>query len=1303
MAPSDQHIPPATTMVGHIIRFCLLHKVVVGLVLLAVVGWGLMVAPFDFNLGGLPRDPVPVDAIPDIGENQQIVFTKWEGRSPQDVEDQVSYPLTVALLGLPGVKTVRSFSMFGFSSIYVIFDDTVEFYWSRSRVLEKLASLPQGTLPQEVKPTLGPDATALGQVFWYTLEGRDENGKPAGGWDLAELRSIQDWYVRYALMGVQGISEVASIGGFVKEYQVDVDPDALRAAGVTLEQVFKAIKQSNIDVGARTIEINRVEYVIRGIGFIKNLEDIEQAVIKTTDNLPVRIGDVANVSLGPALRRGVLDKGGSEVVGGVVVVRYGDNPLAAIDRIKNKIGEISPGLPSKTLADGTKSKVTIIPFYDRSRLIHETLDTLKVALGEEILITIIVVLVAVMHFKSSFLISSMLPLAVLLSFIGMKIFKVDANIVALSGIAIAIGTIVDMSIIICENILRRLDEADPEEHSIKIIYEAATEVGSAVLTAVSTTIVSFLPIFTMQAAEGKLFKPLAYTKTFALIASVILAITVLPPLAHLLFSKTRTNNRPAFIQFIFPALLIIAGLLVTWRMSNFGLILVGIGIYRFALEWLPLKITLVLGQVKSWIAILLVTILLTQIWQPLGVEQGTFINLIFVMLLIGGTLGLMQLFQVRYPVMLAWCLRHKLLFLQLPLLIILLGGMIWLGFPKLTGWVPDSLRQTRPLVAMSHAFPGLGKEFMPPLDEGSFLYMPTTMPHAGISEVQEVLALQDQRISAIPEVEIAVGKLGRVDSPLDPAPLSMIETVINYHQKYLLDEQGRKLRFKFRKDKKDFFRSPEGEPVAAPDGAPYLVQGRFERDGDNQLVEDSRGRPFRVWRVELDPEINPDREAWNGIKNPDDIWDEIIIAADIPGVTSAPKLQPISTRIVMLQTGMRAPMGIKVKGPSLPTIEKVAMQLEGLLKQIPSISPLTVLADRVVGKPYIEINIDRKAIARYGIQMARVQEVISAAVGGKTLTTTVEGRERYGVRVRYLRERRDSLESLEKILVSGPGGEQIPLIQLADFRYVRGPQVIKSEDTFLTAYVLFDKQKGFAEVDVVEQARAFLDDKIQKGELEMPPGVSYTFAGSYENQIRAQKKLAVILPLALLIIMVILYLQFKSIRTTLMVFSAILVAWSGGFMMIWLYGQDWFLNFSLFSTNMRDLFQVHQINLSVAIWVGFLALFGIATDDGVLMATFLDESKSNFKATDREAIRKMVIKGAERRIRPALMTSATTILALIPILTSTGKGADIMVPMAIPSFGGMSIALLTVFVVPVLYCWREETLLSNRLRSIAQA
>ncbi len=1291
MNPDRQpQLPPATSPVGAVIRFCLLHKVVVGLALLAMTGWGLMVAPFDFSISWLPRDPVPVDAIPDIGENQQIVFTRWQGRSPQDVEDQVTYPLTVALLGLPGVRTVRSYSMFGFSTIYVIFDDSVEFYWSRSRLLEKLASLPASTLPPEVRPTLGPDATGLGQIFWYTLEGRDPDGNPVGGWDLAELRSIQDWYVRYALMGVAGISEVASAGGFVKEYQVDVDPDALRDRGVTLEEVFAAVKQSNIDVGARTIEINRVEYVIRGVGFIKNLGDIEKAVIRATDNLPIRVGDVARVSLGPALRRGVLDKGGAEVVGGVAVVRYGDNPLAAIDRLKEKIREISPGLPSRTLADGTVSKVTIVPFYDRSGLIHESLGTLKTALGQEILITIIVVLISVMHFKSSFLVSAMLPLAVLMSFIGMKVLGVDANIVALSGIAIAIGTIVDMGIIICENILTRLDEADPGTPALTIIYEAATEVGSAILTAVSTTIVSFLPVFTMQAAEGKLFKPLAYTKTFALIASIVLALTVLPPLAHLLFSRARRGRVPGLMQFVMPSLLLAAGLLLAWRITPLGWIMAAFGLYRFVLKWLPRRLMLLLNRVESWIAIGLITFLLGRYWLPLGVERGDAYNILFVAIMIGLLLGLLQLFQFLYPRMLAWCLRHKILFLSIPTLLTLLGAMIWLGVPKITSGLPETVRRSPPLVALAHAFPGLGREFMPPLDEGSFLYMPTTMPHAGIAEVQEVLAMQDRRISAIPEVESAVGKMGRAETALDPAPLSMIETIINYRPEYLVDDRGRRLRFAFRPDRRDYFRSEDGTLLPAGDGMPYLVRGRYERDSQGRLVPDPDGRPFRLWRPALDPEINPGRASWPGIRTSDDIWNEIVRAGRIPGVTSAPKLQPIATRIIMLQTGMRAPMGIKIKGPDLATIEAVGLQMEELLKEVPSVNPLTVLADRVVGKPYLEIVIDRNAISRYGIRLARVQEVLAVAVGGRRITTTVEGRERYPVRIRYLRELRDSVESLGQILVAAPGGEQIPLRQLARIRYTRGPQMIKSEDTFLTGYVLFDGRKGTAEVEVVRQARQFLREKIGSGQLVLPAGVSYTFAGNFENQIRAQKRLAIILPLALLLIMVILYLQFKSLATTMMVFSSILVAWSGGFLMIWLYGQEWFLNFSIFGDSMRALFQVHPINLSVAIWVGFLALFGIASDDGVLMATYLDESRARFTGHGREEIRAMVLAGAQRRIRPALMTSATTILALLPILTSTGRGADIMVPMAIPSFGGMSIAILTVFVVPVLYCWREE-------------
>ncbi|MGB0258803.1 MAG: efflux RND transporter permease subunit, partial [Coraliomargarita sp.] len=520
-----------------LIRFCLENKLVVVLFTILLLLWGFMVAPFDWESDILPRDPVPVDAIPDIGENQQIVFTEWMGRSPQDIEDQITYPLTTALLGLPEVKTIRSYSMFGFSSIYVIFKDDAEFYWARSRILEKLNSLPSGTLPQGVSPQLGPDATALGQVYWYTLEGMSPDGKPTGGWDLHELRSTQDWYVRYALQGVDGVAEVASIGGFVKEYQINVDPDALRSYGITLHEVFDAVRGSNLDVGARTIEINAVEYVVRGLGFIENLDDLRKTVITQRDNVPITLEQIAEVEFGPALRRGALDKAGAEAVGGVVVTRYGENPLEVIKRVKEKIEAISPGLPKKTLEDGTVSQVEIVPFYDRTGLIYETLGTLENAVRQQILVTIIVVIVMVLHLRSASLISGVLPLAVLFSFIGMKLFGVDANVVALSGIAIAIGTIVDMGVVLVENILKHIDEAPPEENRLEVVYRACSEVGGAVTTAVLTTIISFLPVFTMEAAEGKLFQPLAYTKTFALIGSIVVALTVIPPLAHWVLAR----------------------------------------------------------------------------------------------------------------------------------------------------------------------------------------------------------------------------------------------------------------------------------------------------------------------------------------------------------------------------------------------------------------------------------------------------------------------------------------------------------------------------------------------------------------------------------------------------------------------------------------------------------------------------------------------------------------------------------------------------------------------------------------------
>lgn len=1276
------------TILDRIILFFLENKLVVTLLVIGILFWGILVAPFDWDLGELPRDPVPVDAIPDIGENQQIVFTKWMGRSPQDVEDQISYPLTVSLLGIPGIKTVRSYSMFGFSTIYVIFKEGVDFYWSRSRILEKLNSLPGGTLPENVQPLLGPDATALGQIFWYTLEGRDEEGNPTGGWDLHELRTIQDWYVRYALLSADGISEVASVGGFVQEYQVDVDPDAMRAHNVTLDEVFNAVKMSNLDVGARTIEINKVEYIIRGLGFVKHIGDIENSVIKTNENVPIYVKNIGKVTLGPALRRGALDKEGAEAVGGVAVVRYGDNPLAAIKNLKKKIEEISPGLPKKTLSDGRVSQVKIVPFYDRTGLIHETLGTLNTALTEEILVTIIVVILMLMNLRSSLLISGLLPLAVLMSFIAMKYFHVDANIVALSGIAIAIGTMVDMGIVIVENILKHLDRAEPEENRLQVIFRAVSEVGSAVLTAVATTVVSFLPVFTMAAAEGKLFKPLAFTKTFALVASIITALVVIPAYAHLLLAGKKPSR--GLKEFFSAALALIGVILVFFLSWWIGLILLLVGGFHLFERKVPERVRKQVKKGMNYLAVFIVGIILTKHWLPLGPEKGVFVNFLFVAVIIGGILAFFRFIERKYGRILRWLLDHKGLFAAVVGVFIFFGAMSWLGFNTFFGWLPDGVKRFGPVSYMAHKFPGLGKEFMPPLDEGSFLYMPTTMPHASIGEVLDVLEKQDMGFAGIPEVDTAVGKLGRADTPLDPAPVSMIETVINYKPQYKVDNSGRRMRFRFDPDQEDFVRDENGTPLPGPDGEPYKVQGKYIRDDKGNLIPDSGGYPFRLWRPALDPDLNPGRKAWPGIQSPNDIWDEILKAGKIPGTTSAPFLQPIAARIVMLQSGMRAPMGIKIKGPDLETIEKAGLQFEKFLKEVPSIEPSAVIADRIIGKPYLEIEIDRQAIARYGIHIQKVQEVIEVAVGGKQVTTTVEGRERYPIRVRYLRELRNNLEALDKILVSAPGGAQIPLGQLSKINYVRGPQVIKSEDTFLVGYVLFDKKPGFAEVDVVENARNYLKYKIEAGELEIPAGVSYTFAGSYENQVRSEKKLMVILPLALFIIFLILYFQFKRVSTTFLVFSGIVVAWAGGFILIWLYGQPWFLDFSLFGVNMQDLFQVHPINLSVAVWVGFLALFGIASDDGVIIATYLDQVFARKSPKSVEEIREATVEAGLRRVRPALMTAGTTILALIPVLTSTGRGADIMVPMAIPSFGGMCLVLVTLFTVPVSYCWLKE-------------
>jgi Cu(I)/Ag(I) efflux system membrane protein CusA/SilA len=1265
-----------------------------------LVAWGIVTSPFGWEISGLPSDPVPVDAIPDIGENQQIVFTEWMGRSPQDIEDQVSYPLTTYLLGIPGVKSIRSTSVFGFSSIFIIFNEDIEFYWSRSRILEKLASLPSGLLPESVQPALGPDATALGQVYWYTIEGRDKDGNPTGGWDLHEIRTVQDFYVKYGLNATEGVSEVASIGGFVQEYQVDVNPDALKAYDIPLHKVMMAVRNSNRDVGAKTIEINQAEYLVRGLGYIKSVEDIEKAVVAVQENVPIRIQDIGVVSLGPSTRRGALDKDGAEVVGGVVVARYGANPLQVINNVKDKIREISPGLPKKVLANGVESQLTIVPFYDRSGLIYETLGTLEEAISLQILIVILVVIVMVYNLRASFLISSLLPIAVLMVFIAMRYFGVDANIVALSGIAIAIGTMVDLGVILSENIIKHVDETPPGQKLITTIYNGASEVSSAILTAVSTTIVSFIPVFTMQAAEGKLFGPLAFTKTFALIAALIVSLFILPMLAHWFFGAKIKNQK--IRKWLNIALIPIGIAALLFGQIWGGLMLLAFGLVGVLKEFRGEKLevrnekleegkgdistsTSIQQKIKSfaqWILeyaeIIIVVIgviwLLARFWLPLGPAKSLVMNVLFVALIVILILGFFTILEYFYKPILKWCLNHKVTFLLIPSFLILFGATTWMGFNNIFGFVAKgfdtvgwNVRTTKVWSGLSHTFPAIGKEFMPSLNEGSFLLMPTSMPHSGFEYNRKVLGQLDMLISNIPEVEITVGKLGRAESALDPAPISMYENVINYKPEYMLNERGHRVRFKV--DNEDRFILASGDTLS---NEKALKRGVSRED----LIPDDRGNYFRNWREE--------------IKTPDDIWNEIVSVSKIPGVTSAPKLQPIETRLVMLQTGMRAPMGIKVYGPDLTTIEEFGMKLENILKEVPSVKAEAVFADRIVGKPYLHLNINREKISRYGLTIEDVQQPIETAIGGMKITSTVEGRERFPVRVRYPRELRDNPESLGKILIPTPTGAQIPISQLVDFEYVRGPQAIKSEETFLVGYVLFDKREGYSEVGVVTDAQKTIQARIDSGELNVPAGISYKFSGSYENQVRAEKRLSIIVPLVLVIVFLILYFQFKSVTTSLMVFSGIAMAFSGGFMMIWLYGQGWFVDFSIFGTNIRELFQMHTINLSVAVWVGFIALFGIATDDGVLMATYLDQSFARNKTDNLKGIRAAVIEAGQRRIKPAAMTSATTIIALLPILTSTGRGADIMIPMAIPAFGGMIFAAVTYFIVPVLYSYREE-------------
>jgi len=1137
-------------MLRSVIQFCVKERLIVLLLTAVIVVYGWYCT-----------SQVPIDAIPNVGENQVIVLTAWPGRSPKDVEDQITYPLSVALLAVPDAESVRGKSLFGYSFVQVTFSDSTDFYWARSRVAEQLGTA-SANLPEGVVPTLGPDATGLGQVLYYVLD-------PPPEMNLADLRSLQDFVVKYELQAVPGVSEVASVGGYVRQYQIEVDPDKLRYHNIPLDRLIAAVKSSSIDVGAKTVESSGMEFIIRGRGFIgadrgaeQAVEDIEKTVILSRDGIPVRIRDLGHVQLGPDFRRGALDLNGAEAVGGVVVMRFGENPRTVIDRVKEKIAQIEPALKG----------VKIRPIYDRTGLINETIATLTTALTQEILITAAVILLFLLHVRASLVVAATLPIAVLMAFVGMRQFGIDANIMSLAGIAIAIGTMVDMGIIVSETVYDHLAEWERQgspgggEKRTQIINHGANEVAPAVVTAVATTVVSFLPVFMLTGRDYKLFAPLAWTKTFSLVAALIVAVTLVPLLSRLLLATSRTRRTTRLAGATALGLLVAATCQFVWGDS--------------AAAYLTLNKTLltVLSLAVGWMMGLWV---LSERLRPADENPVS------------------RLIHWLYEPTLRLFLRHKLPFLCLPAAVVLLGLGAWLGLP---GVLHSFERVARALgtemnsfpgyVTFKHTFTGLESDDWIALDEGSWFYMPTLYPAASFSQSMEVLQTQDSLIKEIPEVENVLGKIGRIESALDPAPAAMIET--------------------------------------------YVLL-----------------KPQSEWR--------------DGITSRE-IWNQINAIATLPGVTPASPLQPIEGRVVMLQSGIKAPMAIRIYGDSLDGLAKAAMAVAERLKQVPQVNAATVNPDIVLGKPYVEFEVDRETAARFGMSTMMINQIIETALGGMNLTKTVEGRERYPIRVRYQRNLRERIDELTRLPVVTHSGEIVPLEMLTRMKTTWGPGAINSEDARLVAHVSFSPSGMTGDLETVRAVESALHEDQASGALDLPAGYALKAVGSFENQIEANLRLMWVVPLVILTNLFIIYLQFRHLPITLAVFAGIPVAFAGGMILL----------------------AINGVEMNTAVWVGFIALFGIAVDDGVVIATYLDQVFTRRRLATIQDIRNATVEAGLRRIRPCLMTTLTTIIALVPVLAATGRGADVAKAMAWPVFGGMVVELLTLFVVPVVFCGYKE-------------
>lgn len=1038
-------------MLKKVIALSLKNRFLVILGTLFTIAWGFY-----------SMQRTPLDAIPDLSDVQVIIFTEFAGQAPQIIEDQITYPLTTTMLSVPFAKVVRGYSFFGFSFVYIIFEDGTDLYWARSRVLEQLNFI-SGRLPKGVTPTLGPDATGVGWIFEYALV--DETGKH----DLAKLRSIQDWYLRYELQTVPGVSEVASIGGYVKQYQVEVDPNKLIAYNIPLHKIIMAIKRSNNDVGGRLLEMAETEFMVRGLGYIKSIEDIETIPVGVgSGGTPILVRDVAQVKLGPELRRGLVELNGEgEVAAGIVIMRFGENALDVINGVKSKLEELKAGLPEG---------VEIRTVYDRSSLIHRAIQTLKETLIEECLIVALICIVFLLHVRSALAAIVTLPIGILMAFIVMQQQGLNSNIMSLGGIAIAIGAMIDGALVMIENAHRHLEQSKGQKDHWQIIYEAAAEVGPSIFISLLIITVSFLPVFTLQAQEGRLFAPLAFTKTYAMAAGAILSITLIP---------------------------VLMGYFVRGR---------------------------ILPQNKNPLIWLLTFLYRPIIWLVLRMKAGIILVAVLVVLIT--------------------------------------------------------------LIPLKK----LGSEFMPPLNEGDLLYMPTTLPGISITKAKEILQQTDKIIKQFPEVHHVFGKIGRAETATDPAPLSMMETTIML-------------------------------------------------------------KPEDQWRSGMT------------IKK---LIDEMDAAIQFPGVTNAWTM-PIKTRIDMLSTGIKTPVGIKIAGDDLSKLQELGQQVESVISNVPG--TLSVYSERVVGGNYFDFEIDREEAARYGLTTGDIQDVIQTAIGGMNITTTIEGLERYPVNLRYSRDLRDDINKLQRVLISTPQGQQIPMVQVAKIVIRKGPPAIKSENARLNAWIYIDI-KGIDVGTYVENAK-----QVIEREISLPAGYSLFWSGQYEYMERAQARLKLVVPFTILIIFLLLYLNFQNITESLIVMLSLPFSLVGGIWYIYYLGYD----------------------LSVAVVVGFIALAGLAAEIGVLVLTYIDhEFQRKMKTesiTNLDALREVVFKGISERIRPILMAVTATFAGLLPIMWGSGTGSEVMKRIAAPMVGGMVTAtLLSLVVIPAIYAF----VLEHRLKQSDQ-